>query len=66
MDEAKQEDEEYLQKLRDYGLTVVDLVDTPEKLNAAQERARTCWEKMDDVVGKEWMDKLRAIVGSAR
>lgn len=63
MDEAKQEDENYLQKLREYGLTVVDLADTPEKLQAAQERARTCWDSMDEVVGKQWMDKLRAIVG---
>lgn len=62
MNEAKQEDEKYLQKLREYGLTVVDLVHTPEKLQAAQKRARTCWDKMDAVVGKQWMNKLRTIV----
>ncbi|GAK61460.1 extracellular solute-binding protein, family 7 [Candidatus Vecturithrix granuli] len=66
MDDARLEDEEYLQKLKDYGLTVVDLVDTPEKLDVAKTRARTCWGKMDEVVGKEWMDKLRAIVGESK
>ena len=60
---AEKEDMEYLQKLRDHGLTVVDLADYPEELEAAAAAARPCWKKLDDIVGKVWMDKIRKAVG---
>ena len=56
---AEVEDQEYMKKLRDHGLTVVDLADTPEKLAAARDAARECWTKLDAIVGKVWMDKIR-------
>lgn len=61
IDGAKNEDMAYLQKLRDHGLTVVDLADYPEKLNAAKNAARKCWTEIDEIVGKVWMDKIRKI-----
>ena len=60
---AEKEDMEYLQKLRDHGLKVVDLADHPKELKASAAAARTCWKKLDDIVGKEWMDKIRKAVG---
>ncbi len=60
---AEKEDQEYLQKLTDHGLKVVDLADTPEKLVNARDTSRQCWTKLDDLVGKVWMDKIRSEVG---
>lgn len=60
---AEAEDLEYMEKLKEQGLTIVDLADYPEKLKVAQDNARTCWTKLDDIVGKVWMDKIRAQVG---
>jgi len=60
---AEAEDLDYMEKLREQGLTVVDLADEPEKLAVAQENARECWTKLDDIVGKVWMDKIRKQVG---
>jgi TRAP-type C4-dicarboxylate transport system substrate-binding protein len=62
IENAEKEDMEYMQKLRDHGLTVVDLADQPDKLKNARDTARTCWEKMDKIVGKEWMDEIREAV----
>jgi len=59
---AEAEDLAYMDKLREEGLTVVDLADFPEKLKVARDSARTCWTKLDDIVGKVWMDKIRAEV----
>jgi len=59
---AEKEDMEYIQKLKDHGLTIVDLADDPAKLAAAKKAARTCWVKLDDIVGKVWMDKIRKAV----
>lgn len=60
---AEQEDRDYMKKLTDHGLTVIDLADYPEKLAAARDASRTCWTKLDDIVGKAWMDKIRTAVG---
>jgi len=59
---AEKEDMEYIQKLKDHGLTIVDLADDPAKLAAAKKAARTCWNKLDEIVGKVWMDKIRKAV----
>jgi TRAP-type C4-dicarboxylate transport system substrate-binding protein len=56
---AEAEDQLYIDKLKKEGLTVVDLADYPEKLKAARDSARQCWTKLDDIVGKVWMDKIR-------
>lgn len=61
---AEKEDMEYMQKLKDHGLTVVDLADHPEKLAAARDAGRTCWTKLDEIVGKVWMDKIRKAVSA--
>lgn len=63
VDAAEIEDSEYLQKLKDHGLTVVDLADHPDKLKMAVENARQCWEQLDQQVGKIWIDKIRKAVG---
>jgi TRAP-type C4-dicarboxylate transport system substrate-binding protein len=63
VDAAEKEDSEYLQKLKDHGLTVVDLADHPEKLKMAMENARQCWKQLDEQVGKIWIDKIRKAVG---
>lgn len=60
---AEKEDNEYLQKLRESGLEIVDLADYPEKLAAARDAARKCWVKLNGIVGKVWMDKIRKEVG---
>ncbi|WP_028584750.1 TRAP transporter substrate-binding protein DctP [Desulfogranum mediterraneum] len=63
MEGAEQEDQEYLKKLEEHGLTVVDLSDTPDKLMTARDSCRECWTELDELVGKEWMDKIRKEVG---
>ncbi len=63
VDGAEKEDMDYMQKLRDHGLEVVDLADHPKLLNAARDAGRTCWTKLDGIVGKVWMDKIRTAVG---
>lgn len=60
---AEAEDMEYLKKLEEEGLTVVDLADTPERLSEARDECRECWTELDDLIGKEWMDKIREHVG---
>ena len=60
---AEKEDMDYMAKLTEHGLEVVDLADHPEKLAAARDAGRTCWKKLDDIVGKVWMDKIRSAVG---
>lgn len=63
VDGAEKEDMDYMQKLRDHGLEVVDLADHPELLKKAKDAGRTCWTKLDNIVGKVWMDKIRRAVG---
>lgn len=60
---AEKEDQEYLKKLADHGLEVVDLADTPNRLTTARDDCRECWSELDSLVGKVWMDKIRANVG---
>ncbi|MEJ2669921.1 MAG: hypothetical protein P8077_06615, partial [Gammaproteobacteria bacterium] len=60
---AEKEDKEYLSKLKEHGLTVVDLADTPDRLVEARDECRECWSELDKLVGKAWMDKIRAKVG---
>ncbi len=56
---AEKEDMDYMQKLKDEGLTVIDLADFPDKLEAAQKNSRQCWAELDKDIGKEWMDIVR-------
>lgn len=65
VDGAEKEDQEYLKKLKDHGLTVVDLADTPKRLVEARDECRECWTELDKLVGKVWMDKIRKEVGMA-
>lgn len=60
---AEAEDMEYLKKLEEKGLTVVDLADNPKRLAEARDECRECWAELDKLVGKEWMDKIRQHVG---
>ena len=61
--DAEKEDSEYLQKLKNHGLTVVDLADHPKEFRQAIENARQCWKQLDKQVGKIWIDKIRKAVG---
>lgn len=56
---AEAEEQEYMKKLSDHGLTVIDLIDTPEKLAKATELGRKTWPKMEEIIGKEAMDTIR-------
>ncbi len=61
-EEAERKSDEFLQKARDAGIKVVDL--TPAQMNAAKQIVyQKEWPKMEAVVGKDIMDKLRKIVG---
>ena len=60
---AEKEDRQYLKKLADYGLTVVDMTKHPKLLADARDRGRACWPIMDNLVGKVWMDQVRKAVG---
>ncbi|MFV0436411.1 MAG: TRAP transporter substrate-binding protein DctP [Desulfopila sp.] len=56
---AEAEENDYMKKLADHGLTVIDLIDSPEKLAKATELGRKTWPKMEEIIGKEAMDKIR-------
>lgn len=60
---AEKEDQDYLTKLTDHGLQVVDLADTPDRLTGSRDECRECWTELDKLVGKVWMDKIRKEVG---
>jgi len=57
---AEAEEKEYMKKLSDHGLTVIDLIDFPEKLARATELGRKTWPEMEKIIGKEAMDTVRA------
>ena len=57
---AEAEEKEYMKKLSDHGLTVIDLIDFPEKLARATELGRKTWPEMEKIIGKEAMDVVRA------
>jgi TRAP-type C4-dicarboxylate transport system substrate-binding protein len=60
------EDEEmyYQQKLIDeHGWTIVDMAkDHPQDLQDWKDSARECWEIFDPIIGKEYVDRIRAAV----
>lgn len=56
---AEAEEQEYMKKLSDHGLTVIDLIDAPDKLAKATELGRKTWPKMEATIGKEAMDTIR-------
>lgn len=56
---AEAEENDYMKKLADHGLTVIDLIDSPEKLAKAVELGRKTWPKMEETIGKEAMDTIR-------
>ena len=58
--EAEAEEQGYMKKLTDHGLTVIDLIDQPEKLARATELGRQTWPMMEEIIGKETMDVIRA------
>lgn len=57
---AEAEEQEYMKKLSDKGLTVIDLIDQPEKLARATDLGRKTWPEMEKLIGKEAMDAIRA------
>lgn len=57
---AEAEELDYMKKLTDHGLTVIDLIDSPEKLQRATELGRQTWPEMEKTIGKEAMDTIRA------
>ena len=60
--EAKSKSDEFLQKARDAGINVVELSD--EQMSAAKQIVyENEWPMMEDVVGKDIMDKIRQVVG---
>lgn len=59
---AEAEEKEYMKKLSDHGLTVIDLIDFPDKLARSTELGRKTWPMMEDIIGKEAMDTVRANV----
>ena len=60
--EAERKSNEFLQKARDAGIKVVDL--SPAQMSAAKKIVYDQeWPKMESVVGKATMDKIRKIVG---
>jgi TRAP-type C4-dicarboxylate transport system substrate-binding protein len=58
--EAEQEENDYMKKLTDHGLTVIDLIDTPEKLDKATELGRQTWPKMEEIIGTPAMETIRS------
>ena len=61
-EEAERKSNEFLKKARDAGIKVVEISDA--QMNAAKQIVyRKEWPKMEPVVGKATMDKIRKIVG---
>ncbi len=61
-EEAERKSNEFLQKARDAGISVVELSD--EQMSAAKNIVyETEWPDMESLVGKETMDQLRKLVG---
>ena len=62
LEEAERKSNEFLQKARDAGIKVVELNDA--QMSAAKQIVYDKeWPKMESVVGKATMDKIRKIVG---
>ncbi len=64
LEQVKDEELTYQQKLRDHGWTIVDMAkDHPAELKAWRDQARQCWDVFEPVVGKIWMDKIKSLMG---
>jgi len=62
--QLEDEENEYSQKLIDYGWTVVDMPkDYPDELARWAELARECWVDLEPLIGKVWIDQVRAAIG---
>ena len=59
---AEAEENEFMRRLAEHGLTVIDLKDDPAKLARATELGRQTWPKMEEIIGKDAMDAIRASV----
>jgi TRAP-type C4-dicarboxylate transport system substrate-binding protein len=57
---SEAEEKDYMKRLSDHGLTVIDLIDFPEKLARATELGRKTWPEMEKIIGKEAMDVVTA------
>jgi TRAP-type C4-dicarboxylate transport system substrate-binding protein len=60
---SEAEEKDYMRQLSEHGLTVIDLIDSPEKLAKSVELGRQTWPKMEEIIGKEAMDTIRASLG---
>lgn len=58
------EEKEYQEKLRKHGWNVIDMAkDHPDTLKTWKKNCRECWRLYEPLVGKEQMDKIKAMVG---
>jgi TRAP-type C4-dicarboxylate transport system substrate-binding protein len=55
---AQKEQEDYLQKMSDYGIKVIRLTD--EQLKPWVEHGRSVWPQMEEECGKEIIDVVRS------
>ena len=59
--QVEEEEFYYQQKVVDYGWELADMAkDYPDELAEWTALARECWAEYDEIIGKEWMDQLRA------
>ena len=59
--QVEEEEYYYQQKVIDHGWVLVDMAkDHPQELAEWTDLARECWDEYDSIIGKEWMDQLRA------
>jgi len=64
LNQLEDEENEYGQKLIDYGWTVVDMAnDYPDEIAVWAELARECWVDLEPLIGKVWIDMVRAEFG---
>ncbi|MFC1912510.1 TRAP transporter substrate-binding protein DctP [Chloroflexota bacterium] len=62
--QLEEEENEYGQKLIDYGWEVVDMAeDYPDEIEAWALLARECWTDLEPLIGKVWIDMVRAEFG---
>ena len=63
--QVEEEEIYYQEKLIDeYGWTIVDMAkEHPEDLQEWKDSARECWELFEPVIGKQYVDRIRAATG---
>ena len=62
--QLEDEENDYSQQLIDYGWTVVDMPnDYPAEYAVWVELARECWVDLEPLIGKIWIDQIRAAMG---